>query len=173
MFLGLFGSDLTVRCNLEGRVIPAIVARCIEEVEIRGMDVEGIYRKSGGSGQVNQLKSGFEAIAPTSTETFDISDVDLDIHAVTSTLKQYFRRLPVPLITYDVYDSLLEAVRVEDIEKRVVVMRECLDTLPRCHRDCLEFLVFHLGRVMEKAQFNLVSLTYLPQSKSLSVLTNL
>jgi hypothetical protein len=32
----LFGSDLTGRCDFEKRVIPNIVTRCIEEVELRG-----------------------------------------------------------------------------------------------------------------------------------------
>jgi Rho-type GTPase-activating protein 1/2 len=148
----LFGGDLTARCDLEKRVIPSIVARCIEEVELRGMDVEGIYRKSGGNSQVNQVKNGFEA-----SNDHDISDIDLDIHAVTSALKQYFRRLPTPLIAYDVYDDLLDAVRQEDHEKKIIAMRECMDALPRSHRDCLEFLMFHLSRVMEKEKLNLVS----------------
>jgi hypothetical protein len=102
----LFGSDLTARCEFEKQMIPRIVSRCIEEVELRGMDVEGIYRKSGGASQVNQVRSGFE----TDNE-HDISDPDLDIHSVTSALKNYFRRLPVPLITYDIYDQFLEAGR--------------------------------------------------------------
>jgi hypothetical protein len=102
----LFGSDLTARCEFERQMIPRIVSRCIEEVELRGMDVEGIYRKSGGASQVNQVRSGFE----TDNE-HDISDPDLDIHSVTSALKNYFRRLPVPLITYDIYDQFLEAGR--------------------------------------------------------------
>jgi hypothetical protein len=70
------------------------------------MDVEGIYRKSGGTSQVNQVRSGFEA-----DNDHDISDPDLDIHAVTSAMKNYFRRLPVPLITFAVYDQFLEAGR--------------------------------------------------------------
>lgn len=102
----LFGSDLTARCEFEKQMIPRIVSRCIEEVELRGMDVEGVYRKSGGTSQVNQVRSGFEA-----DNEHDISDPDLDIHSVTSALKNYFRRLPVPLITYDVYDQFLEAGR--------------------------------------------------------------
>jgi hypothetical protein len=68
------------------------------------MDVEGVYRKSGGTGQQNKVKAGFE-----SNDAYDISDPDLDIHSVTSVLKQYFRNLPVPLITYDIYDQFLEA----------------------------------------------------------------
>jgi len=102
----LFGSDLTARCEFEKQMIPRIVSRCIEEVELRGMDVEGIYRKSGGTSQVNQVRGGFEQDGE-----HDISDPDLDIHSVTSALKNYFRRLPVPLITYAVYDQFLEAGR--------------------------------------------------------------
>jgi hypothetical protein len=148
----LFGSDLTIRCDLEKRVVPSIVTRCIEEVELRGMDVEGIYRKSGGSGQVNQVRIGFEQ-----SNEYDISDPDLDIHAVTSALKQYFRRLPIPLISFDVYDSLLEATKIEDDNtSKALKMKDAINTLPRCHRDCLEFLVFHLSRVLAKADVNLV-----------------
>lgn len=71
------------------------------------MDVEGIYRKSGGTSQVNQVRAGFEK-----SGDFDVSDPDLDIHSVTSALKNYFRRLPIPLITFDVYDQFLESGRM-------------------------------------------------------------
>jgi hypothetical protein len=148
----LFGSDLGARCEYEMRVIPCIVSRCIEEVELRGMDVEGVYRKSGGSGQVNAIRMGFEK-----DNDYDISEPELDIHAVTSTLKQYFRRLPVPLITFDVYDQMLNASKVEDVDKRAVAMRDAINALPKSHRDCLEFLVFHLAKVMSHESENLVS----------------
>ena len=100
----LFGSDLVERADYERRQIPSVVTRCIEEVELRGMDIEGIYRKTGGSGQVKLVQEGFEK-----TEDYDISDPGLDITAVTSVLKQYFRKLPNPLLTFDVYDRVLES----------------------------------------------------------------
>jgi hypothetical protein len=100
----LFGSDLVERVEYEGRPIPGVVARCIQEVELRGMDIEGIYRKTGGSGQVKIIQEGFEK-----TEDYDISDYALDITAVTSVLKQYFRKLPVPLLTFEVYNNVLES----------------------------------------------------------------
>lgn len=100
----LFGSDLVERTEYERRHIPSVVTRCIEEVELRGMDVEGIYRKTGGNSQVKAIREGFEK-----QDDFDISDPDLDITAVTSVLKQYFRKLPTPLLTYDVYDRILES----------------------------------------------------------------
>jgi hypothetical protein len=100
----LFGSELAERCEFEHRQIPSVVTRCIEEVELRGMDQEGIYRKTGGNSQVNMVKEGFEK-----DENYDISDPDLDITAVTSVLKQYFRKLPDPLLTFDVYERVLES----------------------------------------------------------------
>lgn len=39
-------------------------------------------------------------------------------------------------------------------------MRLAIDSLPQHHRDCLEFLVFHLARVMEHKKDNLVSSSY-------------
>ncbi|KAK5175588.1 Rho-type gtpase-activating protein [Saxophila tyrrhenica] len=148
----LFGSELEARCEYEKRVIPHIVSRCIDEVEARGMDMEGIYRKSGGSGQVKLIQQGFEK-----DTNFDITDEDLDIHAVTSALKQYFRKLPTPLITYDAYDSLLEAGRVQEKEKQAIALRGAVMELPEHHRDCLEFLVLHLVRVMAAESSNLMT----------------
>lgn len=111
----LFGSDLVERAAYERRHIPSVVIRCIEEVELRGMDVEGIYRKTGGSGLVRMIQEGFEKDANgnglgVEGAGVDISDPDVDITAVTSVLKQYFRKLPVPLLTFDVYERVLEAL---------------------------------------------------------------
>ena len=150
--LVLFGSELEARCEYEKSVIPGIVSRCIVEVETRGMDMEGIYRKSGGAGQVKLVQQGFER-----DNNYDISDPDLDIHSVTSALKQYFRKLPVPLISFDVYDALLEAGRLQDKEKQALALRVAVAELPEHHRDCLEYLIQHLARVMAQESENLMT----------------
>ncbi|OAA54018.1 Rho GTPase activator Rga [Cordyceps fumosorosea ARSEF 2679] len=148
----LFGSELTERAEYERRQIPSVVTRCIEEVELRGMDQEGIYRKTGGNSQINQIKEGFEK-----NENFDISDPDLDITAVTSVLKQYFRKLPMPLLTFDVYDRVLESNAVPEETERCAQLRKTFDSMPQSHRDCLEFLMFHLQRVAHREPENLMS----------------
>ncbi|RMY82590.1 hypothetical protein D0862_11959 [Hortaea werneckii] len=151
----LFGSELEARCDFEKRMIPSIVTRCVEEVESRGMDMEGIYRKSGGSGQVKLVQQGFEKDGH-----FDISDPDLDIHAVTSALKQYFRKLPTPLITYDVYETFLEAGSLppdHNKTKQADDLRAAVHALPDRHRDVLEYLVQHLARVMRFEGENLMT----------------
>ena len=126
--------------------------QCIH-LTLPGMDVEGIYRKSGGNSQIQAVKEGFER-APHS---YDISDTDLDIHAVTSSLKQYFRKLPEPLITYDVYDKLLDSISTPSQEVRIQGMCNAILDLPKVHRDVLGFLIFHLKRVVDRERENLMT----------------
>lgn len=168
----LFGSELAERADYEGRQIPCVVTRCIEEVELRGMDMEGIYRKTGGNGQTKAIQEGFDK-----NENFDISDPDIDITSVTSVLKQYFRKLPNPLLTYEVYDRILETnceyfplklvlgsspntnchLALQDDEEKCNHLQNAFNQLPQQHRDCLEFLMFHLSRVAGRERENLVS----------------
>ncbi|KXG46818.1 Rho GTPase activation protein [Penicillium griseofulvum] len=149
----LFGTELEARMEHEKSIIPAIVTRCIQEVELRGMDMEGIYRKSGAASVIQTIREGFER----SPFDYDISDPDLDIHAVTSTLKQYFRKLPNPLITYEVYELVIDSAEVSPMSARIELMQKSLLELPRVHRDVLEFLIFHLRRVVERHEENLMT----------------
>ena len=115
--------------------------------------MEGIYRKSGAASVIQGIRDGFER----SPFDYDISDPDLDIHAVTSALKQYFRKLPTPLITYDVYEQIIESGDITDTVARVEVLQKGLRDLPRVHQDVLEFLIFHLKRVVERHEENLMT----------------
>ncbi|KPI43447.1 Beta-chimaerin [Cyphellophora attinorum] len=156
----LFGSDLEQRTEYEGRSVPVIVKRCIDEVETRGMDTEGIYRKSGGNSQVQQVRDVFERPSVVSHEISEvISDPDMDIHAITSGLKQYFRKLPIPLITFDVYDKLLDTTTIENRDEKVAAMREAVKALPPVHYEVLEYLMRHLDRVVELKEENLMTST--------------
>ena len=55
----MFGIDLTEQVKNEGGQIPKIVVSCVEAVEKRGLDFEGIYRISGALTQANKLKDAF------------------------------------------------------------------------------------------------------------------
>lgn len=50
-------------------------------------------------------------------------------------------------------DGVLDIV---DEEKRAMAMRAMVQQLPVKHRDCLEFLIFHLARVATRHHENLV-----------------
>ena len=72
------------------------------------MDYEGIYRKTGGSGQSKAITQLFER---GDYNAFDLRDQDQfnDICSVTSVLKTYFRSLPVPHLTYDLHEEFMTA----------------------------------------------------------------
>ncbi|KAI5814199.1 hypothetical protein BZA77DRAFT_250415 [Pyronema omphalodes] len=147
----MFGGDLVTRTEYEGTKIPAVVQKCIQEVEMRGMDMEGIYRKSGGATQMRQIQDEFER-----GEDVQFSP-DLDICSVTSVLKQYFRNLPNPLITYELYDRFVESTNEYEVEKRVELLRQVTEDLPQAHRDVLQFVIFHLARVAARREENLMN----------------
>lgn len=42
-------------------LVPHVVRCCVEEVERRGMDEVGIYRISGGAGDISTLKAAFNS----------------------------------------------------------------------------------------------------------------
>lgn len=72
------------------------------------MEYEGIYRKTGGAGQSKAITHAFER---GDYESFDLRDVDAfnDISSVTSVLKTYFRKLPNPLLTFELHESFVQA----------------------------------------------------------------
>ncbi|KAH0612602.1 uncharacterized protein H6S33_008982 [Morchella sextelata] len=149
--LGLFGTELEQRAEYEGNRIPNVVQKCIQEVEIRGMDFEGIYRKSGGASQMRQIQDAFERGEDPQF------DSNVDICGVTSVLKQYFRNLPNPLLTYEIYERFVETTNEPEDEKRVEIIKDLIDELPSIHRDCLQFVVFHLARVAARKEENLMT----------------
>ncbi|KAF8249868.1 RhoGAP-domain-containing protein [Wilcoxina mikolae CBS 423.85] len=149
--LAMFGGDLELRTAFEGAKIPMVVQKCIQEVEMRGMDYEGIYRKSGGALQMRQIQDEFE-------RGDDVQfGPDLDICSVTSILKQYFRNLPNPLITYELYDRFIDTTNIYDEEKRVETLKAIIEELPQSHRDVLQFIIFHLARVAARKEENLMN----------------
>lgn len=70
------------------------------------MEYEGIYRKSGGSGQQKHITALFER---GDYDAFDLCDSESfnDISSITSVLKNYFRLLPNPLLTYGMHEAFV------------------------------------------------------------------
>ena len=57
---GLFAVPIDVVCRREMTQIPAVVTMCCEEIEQRGVNEVGIYRVSGVTSDVKNLKEAFE-----------------------------------------------------------------------------------------------------------------
>ena len=57
----MYGVDLTTLVKLEGGIVPKIVSECVQDLESRGMTSQGIYRVSGHSSEILELKEKYNA----------------------------------------------------------------------------------------------------------------
>lgn len=136
----VFGCDLQDHLQLSGQEVPQVLKSCAEFVEEHGV-VDGIYRLSGVSSNIQKLRQEFEAERKPELR----KDIYLqDIHCVSSLCKAYFRELPDPLLTYRLYDKFAEAVAVQLEPERLVKILEVLRELPIPNYRTLEFLMRHL-----------------------------
>lgn len=129
----MFGRDLTEQVRADdrgtGRTVPVIVEKCLEAVEalgeltsisdlicvrslicfnISGLDYEGIYRKTGGAGESKAITQLFERGRYDEIDLLD-GETCHDISSVTSVLKNYFRILPNPLLTFEQHEAFVAA----------------------------------------------------------------
>lgn len=150
---GLYGVPLQATADAEGRRVPFLVSRCIEEVETRGVDSEGIYRLSGGSSNVEEIEDAFVTFK-TTNEANELGSVvsSADINGVAGVLKRYLIKLPNPIVTYECYDRYIaiEKTSANSLEQLASVLRD----LPPAHQATLCALLKHLQKIIEKGSLN-------------------
>jgi hypothetical protein len=150
----MFGRLLAEQVRSEGgdRKVPLVVEKCVQAVEKLGMDYEGIYRKSGGTSQLKIIAQLFDNRQPFNLENRDRFN---DISAITSVLKNYFRELPEPLLTFELHERFIECAESKtNSSKKEVEMRELVKALPKEHFDTIKVLIQHLHRVQGKSEEN-------------------
>ncbi|KAG2470485.1 RHG32 protein, partial [Polypterus senegalus] len=139
----VFGCDLGEHLLNSGHEVPQVLRSCSEFIEKHGI-VDGIYRHSGISSNIQKLRHEFDSeIIPELT-----NDVYMqDIHCVGSLCKLYFRELPNPLLTYQLYDKFADSMSVSTEEERLIKIHDVIQQLPPPHYRTLEFLLKHLSQL--------------------------
>ncbi|KAI5098823.1 rho GTPase-activating protein 32 isoform X1, partial [Silurus meridionalis] len=139
----VFGCDLGEHLLNSGHDVPQVIKSCTEFIEKHGV-VDGIYRLSGISSNIQKLRHEFDSehIPDLTKETYI-----QDIHSVGSLCKLYFRELPNPLLTYQLYGKFSEAVSGATDDERLVKIHDVIQQLPPPHYRTLEFLMRHLARM--------------------------
>uniref|UniRef100_A0A7N9AUG9 Rho GTPase activating protein 42a n=1 Tax=Mastacembelus armatus TaxID=205130 RepID=A0A7N9AUG9_9TELE len=132
------------------------VKKCIEVVETRGITTLGLYRTGGVNSKVHRLMT-------TSTAHSDIQlDADAwDNKTITSGLKNYFRCLAEPLLTYRLHKEFLKAAKYDDQTYRVRAIHALVHKLPEKNRAMLDLLTNHLHRVSSHSDKNLMTVSNL------------
>uniref|UniRef100_A0A8C0ENB3 Rho GTPase activating protein 27 n=1 Tax=Bubo bubo TaxID=30461 RepID=A0A8C0ENB3_BUBBB len=116
----VFGCSLQALCERERGTVPRFVLQCIQTVERRGLDIDGLYRVSGNLATVQKLRYKVEH-----DEHLDLDDGRWeDIHVVTGALKLFFRELPEPLVPFSHFDKFIAAIS-EAWGRRVLFRHLC------------------------------------------------
>ncbi|XP_023573372.1 rho GTPase-activating protein 31 isoform X2 [Octodon degus] len=138
-----FGCDLTEYLESSGQDVPYVLKRCAEFIETHGI-VDGIYRLSGVTSNIQRLRQEFGSDqCPDLTREVYLQD----IHCVGSLCKLYFRELPNPLLTYELYEKFTEAVSHCPEEVQLARIQNVIQKLPRSHYRTLEYLIRHLAHI--------------------------
>uniref|UniRef100_A0A8D0GZ51 Myosin IXA n=1 Tax=Sphenodon punctatus TaxID=8508 RepID=A0A8D0GZ51_SPHPU len=145
-----FGVELS-RLTNEERTVPLVVEKLINYIEMHGLYTEGIYRKSGSTNKIKELRQGLDT---------DIDSINLDeynIHVIASVFKQWLRDLPNPLMTFELYEEFLRAMGLQERKETIRGVYSVIDQLSRTHLHTLERLIFHLVRIALQEETNRMS----------------
>lgn len=138
-----FGCDLIEHLQSTGQDVPQVLRKCAEFIEKHGI-VDGIYRLSGVTSNIQRLRQEFSSEScPDLTKEVYVQD----IHCVGSLCKLYFRELPNPLLTYELYAKFTEAVSVQGDHDKLLHIQKVIKELPTAHFRTLEYLTKHLAHL--------------------------
>lgn len=141
----------------------AFVKKCIECLEQRGLEEEGLYRVSGVGTKINKLlQLGLDG-KKTDAERFAFftDDQYLDIlesKTIASALKQYLRKLKEPLMTYRYFNGFLAAAKQDQHLQRISDVHALIHLLPKNHLEMLDIITRHLRNVANKSNKNKMSI---------------
>ncbi|KAG8440257.1 hypothetical protein GDO86_006141 [Hymenochirus boettgeri] len=145
-----FGVELS-RLTNEDRLVPVLLEKLINYIEMHGLYTEGIYRKPGSTNKIRELRQSLDT---------DIDNVNLDeynIHVIASVFKQWLRELPNPLMTFELYEEFLRSMGLGERKETVRGVYSVIDQLSRTHLSTLERLIFHLVRIAQQEETNRMS----------------
>ncbi|XP_030832598.1 unconventional myosin-IXAa isoform X3 [Strongylocentrotus purpuratus] len=148
----VIGARLEDLVNEEIR-IPIVLERLITAVEVNGLYTEGIYRKPGPAAKVREIKHLINSEP-------DVDNIDFGSYSVlviAQVLKSFFREMPEPLLTYQLYEEFLRATEIVDKHEKLQSLQSSIEKLPLENYDALERLIFHLARIAENENTNKMS----------------
>ncbi|KAJ8520293.1 hypothetical protein ONZ45_g2878 [Pleurotus djamor] len=147
-----FGVDLAEQMERDNVEVPAVVEKCCLAIEKYGIRSQGIYRLSGTSSKVLNLKQRLDK---------DLDSVDLDapewsgdINNVTSVLKMWLRELPEPLLTFHIHQKFIDAAKIDNDRLRHIRLHERVNELPDPNYATLKYFLGHLHKITEHADEN-------------------
>lgn len=146
----VFGVPPEFVCMREGGDIPNIIEKILSELEYRGLEEVGLYRKSASLAAIQKIKDKINHIGDFNME----DQLVFDVHNLTGCIKCYLRELPDPLIGDAIVSDFLQVKELSKDAGRFEVYRNIFKKLPVYNYNLLERIIRHLKLVVEYKQFN-------------------
>jgi GTPase-activating protein BEM2 len=144
---------LDVVLEREGREIPWVVDKLLDDIERRGqlrrsyllmvgLDEVGLYRVPGSVSSVKALTAALDA-----GEDVDMDDSRwIDVNVVAGTFKSWLRELPDSILTPALYDKFILAVGLQDYEEKFYAIKGLVHQLPKANFALLKRVIYHFKR---------------------------
>ncbi|XP_072417898.1 rho GTPase-activating protein 27-like isoform X2 [Chiloscyllium punctatum] len=149
----VFGCCLAVLCQRENTTVPHFVMQCIQAVEKRGLDIDGLYRVSGNLAIIQKLRYKVNHDESVNLEEGPWDDV----HVITGALKLFFRELPEPLFPFNYFESFINAMKLGGPGQRLTYIKDLIHSLPVSNHDTMQVLFKHLCNVIDYRNQNRMS----------------
>ncbi|XP_029437925.1 rho GTPase-activating protein 1 isoform X1 [Rhinatrema bivittatum] len=126
--------------NLEQGNVPLVVRETIAFLQDHALTVEGIFRRSANTQIVKEVQQKYNMGVPVNFQQYE------DVHLPAVILKTFLRELPEPLLTFNLYNDLVNFSNVEE-SKQVEKVRKTLQAMPQENYEVLCFLIAFLVQV--------------------------
>lgn len=138
--------------DADSTVIPTSLISWFDYIELKGLDEEGIFRVSGNAIFRQKYQQTLD-----SGGSINLSECD--VHDVAALIKLYFRELPTPLFTYELYDCFIAAIvtKHDSSIQGVDIIRKVVGMLPPGHLCVLRKLMDFLRKVRSRSKYNKMS----------------
>uniref|UniRef100_A0A3P9JIY8 Rho GTPase activating protein 1 n=1 Tax=Oryzias latipes TaxID=8090 RepID=A0A3P9JIY8_ORYLA len=114
---------------------------------VPGVEIEGIFRRSANVTLVKEVQAKYN-----SGEPVNFRDME-DVHLAAVILKTFLRELPEPLLTFQLYNDIVNFGSVSS-DCRVEVMKTMLESLPEENYASLRYLITFLAQVSNNSEVN-------------------
>lgn len=149
-----FGAPLAFVCQRDNAPVPNIIEKVLSEIELRGLEEVGIYRKSASHSVVQQIKDMVNKSGDFNME----NPLVFDVHNLTGLVKGYLRDLPDSLIPDDLVDEIVGVREIAKNDSRFAVYKNILSKLPVYNYNFIERLTRHMKLIEEyKSQNKMTS----------------
>ncbi|KAM4601791.1 rho GTPase-activating protein 1 [Polymixia lowei] len=131
----------------DGNPVPVVMRDTISFLSEHGLEIEGIFRRSANVTLVKEVQLRYN-----SGEAVNFREME-DFHLAAVILKTFLRELPEPLLTYGLYNDIVNFSSVSS-DSQASTMTTLLETLPEENYASLRYLVTFLAQVSSYSEVN-------------------